>query len=125
MKTIFCIDASGSVIGTSPGEIAYHNVTGKILNNFYKNGDIIYLWGSSYKPQSLSEFQTWNNANGCVSGGNLSGTASELIGDIIYKERNKGIEHWVIFTDGSVNSNSVDNSDKKMKNYNILYKLYI
>ena len=42
MKTIFCIDASGSVIGSSPGKIAYHNVTGKILNKFYKNGDIIY-----------------------------------------------------------------------------------
>jgi len=34
MKTIFCIDASGLFIGTSPGEISYHNMTGKILNNF-------------------------------------------------------------------------------------------
>ena len=43
MKTIFCIDASGSVDGVT----LYHNVTRTIFNKFYKNGDLIYLWGSS------------------------------------------------------------------------------
>lgn len=82
METIFCIDTSGSVIGSSLGKISYHNVTRKILNKFYKNGDIISLWGTSYKNKVLSEFQTWNNTNGLILGGNLSVTASELFLDI-------------------------------------------
>ena len=114
MKTLFCIDASGSVGGV----VTYHNVTRNIFNKFYKNGDLIWLWGSSTKKQSLSEFTSWNNSRG--SG--LSGTASELIADIIYNERNSGIEHLIIITDGSVNGGSIDRSDNKMKNYNIHMK---
>ena len=114
MKTLFCIDASGSV----GGQTIYHNVTRNIFNKFYKNGDLIWLWGSSTKKQNLSEFRTWNNNKG--SG--LSGTASELIADIINTERNSGIEHLIIITDGSVNGGSIDKSDAKMKNYNIHFK---
>ena len=114
MKTLFCIDASGSV----RGETTYHNVTRNIFNTFYKNGDLIWLWGSSTKKQNLSEFRTWNNSRSA----GLGGTASELIADIIYNERNSGIEHLVIITDGSVNGGSIDRSDNKMKSYNIHLK---
>ena len=48
MKTIFCVDASG-IVGSST---LYHNVTRKIFNNFYKNGDLIHLWGDSTKKVS-------------------------------------------------------------------------
>ena len=114
MKTIFCVDASGSVGGST----TFHNVTRKIFNNFYKNGDLIYLWGSSYKKLNYSDFRKWNDNKD--SG--LGGTASELIADIIIQERNYGLDHLIIITDGSVNSNSIDNSDKKMKNNNIHFK---
>ena len=79
---------------------------------------MIWLWGDSTKKQNLSEFRTWNNNR---SSG-LGGTASELIADIIYNERNSGIEHLVIITDGSVNGGSIDRSDDKMKSYNIHLK---
>ena len=114
MKTLFCIDASGSVGGVT----TYHNVTRNIFNKFYKNGDLIWLWGSSTKKQNLSEFRTWNNSRSA----GLGGTASELIADIIYNERSSGIEHLVIITDGSVNGGSIDRSDNKMKSYNIHLK---
>ena len=114
MKTIFCIDASGSV----GGQNIYHNVTRNTFNKFYKNGDIIYIWGSTYKKQNLSEFRSWNNTKSA----GLGGTASELIADIISLERNNGIEHLIIITDGSVNSDSIDKSDKKMKANNIHLK---
>ena len=42
MKTLFCIDASGSVNGQN----FYHKITKNIFDKFYKSGDIIYLWGS-------------------------------------------------------------------------------
>ena len=114
MKTIFCVDASGSVGGST----LYHNVTRKIFNKFYKNGDPTHPRGSSTKKKTESEFRTWNNNKDH----GLGGTSSELIADIVYSERYSGIEHLIIITDGSVNSNSIDNSDKKMKQYNIHFK---
>lgn len=114
MKTLFCIDASGSV----EQQTTYHKVTKITFNKFYKNGDIIYLWGSSYKKQNVEEFRKWNDSQK----GGLNGTASELIADIIIKEKNNGIEHLIIITDGCVDTNSIDNSDKKMRTNNIHLK---
>ena len=114
MKTIFCIDASGSV----GGQATYHNVTRYIFNTFYKNGDLIWLWGDSTKKQNLTEFREWNNNKRA----GLGGTASELIADIINNERYSGLEHLIIITDGSVNGGSIDRSDSKMKSNNIHFK---
>ena len=111
MKTLFCIDASGSV----GGQTLYHNVTANIFNKFYKKEDIIYLWGSHTKKMSEDEFREWNkNKN---SG--LGGTSSELIADIINGEKNSCIEHLIIITDGQVGTSNIDESDRKMKEYNI------
>ena len=106
MKTLFCIDASGSVSRSS----LYHNITKRIFNEFYKSGDLIYLWGDSFEKKDLNGFRSWNDQQN----GHLDGTASELIADIISKEINCGIEHLVIITDGSVNTNSIKKSDEKM-----------
>jgi len=114
MKTLFCVDASGSVGSCT----LYHNVTRNIFNKFHKYGDLIYLWGSSYKQITESEFRTWNNNKD--SG--LGGTASELIADIASKERYSNIEHLIIITDGSVNSGSIDASDSKMQSNGIHFK---
>ena len=114
MKTLFCIDASGSVGGSQ----LYHKVTRSIFNDFYKNGDIIYLWGSSIKKILETEFKRWNDNR--ESG--LGGTDSELIADIINNERNSNIEHLIIITDGGVGSGSIDKSDEKMKKYKIHFK---
>lgn len=109
MKAIFFVDASGSV----SGESLYHNVIRKIFNKYFNVGDIIYTWGSSYKKLSENEFRTCNNNKS----GELGGTASQLIADIINIAKNSGIEHLIIFTDGRVDGDSIDEdeSDKKMK----------
>ena len=119
MKTLFCIDASGSV----GGQALYHTVTKIIFNKFYKIGDLIYLWGSiEPKRIELSKFRDWNDNK---SSG-FNGTASDTIADIISRERNSGIEHLVIITDGSVDPGSIDKSDNKMKSlksqYNFSFK---
>ena len=114
MKTIFCVDASGSVSGAS----LYHNVIRKILNNYYKCGDIIYIQGSTYKKLSESEFRTWYNNKS----GELGENGSQLITDIVNVERNSGIKHLIIFTDGGVDGNNIDESGSKMTNYNIHFK---
>jgi oligoribonuclease NrnB/cAMP/cGMP phosphodiesterase (DHH superfamily) len=68
--------------------------------------------------KSENEFRVWNNAKN--SG--LGGTASELITDILNQEKNSGLDHLIIITDGSVNSGSIDKSDEKMKKNNINFK---
>ena len=57
MKTLFCIDNSGSV----SGESLYHNTTREIFGKYYKSGDLIYLWGTSKKKINCEEFKTWND----------------------------------------------------------------
>ena len=113
-KAIFCVDASGSVSSST----LYHNVTRNIFNKFYKSGDIIYTWGDSYKKLNESEFRSWND-NQC---GELGGTASQLIADIVNIEQSSGIEHLIIITDGGVDGGSIDKSDAKMQNSGIHFK---
>ena len=113
MKTLFCIDCSGSVEKC----VLYHNVTKKIFNEFYKNGDLIYLWDDKAKKINESEFRSFNdNKEG------YEGTSSELIADIINDEKDSGFEHLIIITDGSVNTGSIDKSDEKMEKISIQYK---
>ena len=114
MKTLFCIDASGSV----RGQKFYHKVTKNIFDKFYKLGDLIHLWGSSSKKYSKETFINWNNK---LEGG-LNGTNSELIAEIINQEKTTNIEHLIIITDGKVNTSNIDESDKRMKKYNIHFK---
>ena len=114
IKTLFCIDASESV----RGNITYHNVIRNLFNKFYKNGDLIWLWGSSAKKMTESEFRAWNNSK--ESG--LGGTSSDLIADILNNERNSGVEHLIIITQSCANPYSIDKSETKMKNYNIHLK---
>ena len=85
MKTLFCVDASGSVGGGT----LFHNITRNIFNKFHKYGGLNYLWGSSLEPKTENEFRTWNNNRG--SG--LGGTTSELIANIASKEQYSNIEH--------------------------------
>jgi hypothetical protein len=110
MKTLFCIDNSGSV----SGESLYHNTTREIFGKYYKSGDLIYLWGTSKKKINCEEFKTWNDNKE----GHDDDTKSDLIADIIYDEINSGLEHLVIVTDGSVDSGCIDASDAKMKDIN-------
>lgn len=91
MKTIFCIDASGSVGGST----LYHNVTKRIFDKFYKKEDLIYLWGDSTSKKSENEFRVWNN----TKNSGLGGTSSELIADILNQEKNSGLDHLIIITD--------------------------
>ena len=114
MKTLFCIDASGSV----GGQKFYHKITKTIFDKFYKLGDIIHLWGSTTKKNNKDQFITWNRNLGA----GLNGTNSELIAEIINQEKNSKIEHLIIITDGQVSTTNIDESDKRMKKYNIHFK---
>ena len=110
MKTLFAIDSSGSVKRNT----FYHNNLKKIIDKYYSQGDIFYLWASDLKLQTKPEIDKFI----AQRGGN-GGASSELIADIIKKEKSSGCEHLVIVTDGMVDTDSIDKSDKRMNNYGI------
>ena len=49
--------------------------------------------------------------------GGRDGTSSELIADIINKEKSSGYQHLVIVTEGRVTNDIIDESVKKMDEY--------
>ena len=115
MKTLFCIDDSGSTSNDF-----YYNELKEIIDNYYnKNrGDIFYLWNENKKKITYKELEEKiesKNGNG--------DTYPYLIADIIEEEKNNKCRHLIIITDGCVGSNDIEEADNKMKKikYNFDY----
>ena len=113
LRTLWAIDCSGSVSRCVP----YHEELKKIVEEYYKENDDIWLWDSGGKhdninKEKLVDFYTKMWGRG--------GTDSSLIAEIANKSDCK--EHLLIVTDGSVDSGSVDEADRLMKKYNIKFK---
>ena len=116
MKTLFCIDDSGSTNLSN-----FYNEELKDIIGFYyiKNrGDIFYLWNSIKKKIKYEELESklklWK---GCGE------TFPYLIADIIEEEKKNNCRHLVIITDGQVSQGEIKRADEKIKkiNYNFDY----
>ena len=111
MKTLFCIDDSGS---TDENEFYYSELKDIISYYYNKNrGDIIYLWNETKKKiteEELEEKIETMEANG--------DTYPYLIADIIEEEKNNKCRHLVIITDGNVSQEEINEADEKIKNIN-------
>ena len=107
MKILFAIDKSGSTQFK-----LYHDETINLINENYneKRGDIIYIWGSTYKKVSKEQF-----ISSVENEDDLGGTYPKLIADIINLERNNKCKHLMIITDGNVNSEDILETDKRME----------
>ena len=70
----------------------------------------------------LKKFMKMNLEIGIKKRDRFSGTSSELIANIINKEKNSNIEHLIIITDGKDSKSNIDKSGKKMKEYHIHFK---
>ena len=108
MKTLFCIDDSGSTNGSK----FYYSEVKNIISNYYmKNkGDLFYLWNNAKKKISYDEFELKiKNRKG---GGK---TFPHLTADIIDIEKVNNFKHLVIITDGEVEQNEIEIADKKME----------
>ena len=51
MKTLFAIDCSRSI---RRKKSFYHQELNQIINEYYKEGDIFYLWSDSLKEKKIS-----------------------------------------------------------------------
>ena len=115
MKTLFCIDNSGSTSASF-----YYDELKEIIFNYYdKNrGDIFYLWNENKKKITYKELEKQiESKNG------YGDTYPYLIADIIEEEKNNECRHLMIITDGCVSPEKIEEADKKIKNikYNFDY----
>ena len=112
MKTLFCIDDSGS---TSYLYNFYYLEVEKIVSLYYKKdrGDIFYLWNSKKRKISYEELESK-----IESQEGYGDTSPSLIADIIEEEKNNNCRHLVIITDGNVGECEISEADEKVKNIN-------
>ena len=114
-KTLFAIDNSGSISGLT----FYIEELGNIIKKYYKEGrgDAIYFWNNIKKKISKEEFDLKIIERDLEEGG---GTDIIQIAEIIDIEKRNNFKHLVIITDGEIDSEDIENADKKMEkiNYN-------
>lgn len=113
MKTLFAIDFSGSVSGCS----LYHSELKNIINEYYKEGDAIYLWNSSIIQSDYNDIMSYINL---MKGD--QGTSFDLIANIANQAGINYREHLIIVTDGCVNTYPIALEDQKMQKYGISFK---
>ena len=109
MKTLFCIDDSGS---TTNSAFYYNELKNIVSQKFIKNrGDMLYLWNEEKKRISYEELEKKiekKKGNG--------GTYPYLIAQIIEDEKQNEFKHLIIVTDGNVYEDEIKLADEKIKN---------
>jgi len=112
MKTLFAIDRSGSTSFN-----LYEKEVINLINNYYEEerGDIIYIWGDSYKKLTKEELLL-----GFKEDDDLGSTYPKLIVYIMEEEQKNNFKHLMIITDGNVSDYEINEVDEIMedKNYN-------
>ena len=111
LKILFAFDKSGSVSGKKE----YFKEIDKILKEYYKNGDKLYLWGDQYIEKTKTEIDKWIKEE-YGSGGTYTSNIVELA-NINLNHR----EHLIIVTDGIVEENEIKKSDELMTKYKIKF----
>lgn len=111
LNALWAIDSSGSVRSSD----FYHSELSKIITEYYKKGDDIYIWDSEYKHLTYEQLLDFNNKKE-----GHGGTESSLIAEVAKISTVK--DHLIIVTDGDVNSGAIDRSDEIMKANKIEFK---
>ena len=111
MKTLFCIDDSGSTDFSN----FYYDELEEIIGYYYEKnrGDIFYLWNETKKKITYEELE-----EKIKSKSGIGDTYPYLIAEIIEEEKNNKCRHLVIITDGCVSQNEIEEADKKIQNIN-------
>ena len=112
LSNIFALDNSGSI---SQNKIYFKEIR-RIVTKYYKEGDKIYLWGSSYKEQSKPQIDEWIEKERGTEGTNPENIAK------IAQDCPNHREHLIIVTDGVVSESYIKGSDFLMSQYNIQFK---
>ena len=111
MKTLFCIDSSGSTGGNE----FYFDELKKIISAHYveNRGDIFYLWNSKKFKITFEQLEKFIETKK-----GFGGTEPYLIAETINEEKENKFRHLIIITDGEVYESEIRSADEKMKNIN-------
>jgi hypothetical protein len=114
MKTLFAVDCSGSISGNK----TYFNKLRQLRNKYYNSsrGDKFYAWGSNYYYKNESEMDDFISKEY-----GPDGTYSYYIAEIGRVTKNENFEHLIIVTDGEVDTDDIDKSDKLVPDYELQY----
>jgi hypothetical protein len=114
MKTLFAVDCSGSISGNK----TYFNKLRQLRNKYYNSsrGDKFYTWGSNYYYKNESEMDDFISKEY-----GPDGTYSYYIAEIERVTKNENFEHLIIVTDGEVDTDDIDKSDKLVQDYELQY----
>jgi hypothetical protein len=115
MKNLFAIDCSGSVHGKD----LYHFELNQIIEEYYKEGDLFYLWNHEIWDKKVSREgmkMFIDEKEG------FGGTNSTNIAKIAIDAGNSYREHLIIVTDGEVDLEDIKESTKLLNNNKITFK---
>ena len=115
MKTLFAVDCSSSITGKK----IYFNKLNQLRNQYYNSsrGDKFYTWGSSYYYKTESEMDSFIKSEK----GYDRSRHSHYIAEIGKENKNENFEHLIIVTDGRVDYDDIDESDRKVHQYGLKY----
>jgi hypothetical protein len=112
MKTLFAVDCSGSISGVEN----YFSKLRELRLKYYNSsrGDKFYTWGNKYYYKTEAEMDSFiENKKG------EGGTGSYYIAEIGRENKKENFEHLIIVTDGRVDNGAIDESDRRVKKYDL------
>ena len=117
MKTLFAIDCSGSISNQGIKNIYFNKLKELKLKYFKKDrGDKFYTWGSNYYYKSENEMDKFIEQKI-----GSDDTISYYIAEICRETKNENFEHLIIVTDGEVEEKDIDESENRVKKYELQY----
>ena len=114
MKTLFAVDCSGSISGNQN----YFRKLRELRLKYYNSsrGDKFYTWGSDYYYKTEAEMDRF-----IADMHGPDGTTSYYIAEIGRATKNENFEHLIIVTDGEVDTDDIDESDRRVQQYGLQY----
>ena len=114
MKSLLDVACSGSISLV----IYYFNKLRELGQKYHNSsrGDKFYIWGSSYYYKTEAEMD-----NFIASEYGPDGTISYYFSEIGRVSKNENIEHLIFVTDGEVDTDDIDESDRRVEKYGLQY----
>ena len=116
MKTLFAVDCSRSISGMK----IYFKKLNELIKLYYSSsrGDKFYTWSNGYFYKTEKEMNRFI----IEEVGQPSERHSHYIAEIGKETKNEKFEHLMIVTNGRVESEDIDESDKKVSQYGLKYR---
>ena len=116
MKTLITIDFSKSL----SGDKIYFQKLREIKQKYYNNsrGDKFYIWGSGYYYKTEKKMDRLIDEEI----GQFNERHSKYIAEIGRETKSENFEHLIIVANGCVDTEDIDESYRKVKEYRIVYK---